>query len=74
MVCNTPQELLAEIKRYMYINNIQDKDLAVQMKKSPQSVSQFFKNGNPNLSTLFDICQALNLEVDFHLLPVDNKL
>lgn len=74
MICNTPQELLAEIKKYMYVNNIQDKDLAVRMGKSPQSVSQFFTNGNPKLSTVFQICKALNLEVDFHLLPVDNKL
>lgn len=64
MICNTPQELLAEIKKYMYVNGIQDKDLAVRMKKSPQSVSQFFTNGNPKMSTLFDICKALELQVD----------
>lgn len=73
MICNSPQELLAEIKKYMYVNNIQDKDLAIRMKKSPQSVSQFFTNGNPKLSTLFQMCQALNLEIDFQLLPVDNN-
>lgn len=73
MTCNNPQELLAEIKKYMYMNNIQDKDLAVNMNKSPQSVSQFFTNGNPKLSTLFEICKALNLEIDFHLLPIDDN-
>lgn len=68
MTCNNPQELLAEIKKYMYVNEIQDKDLAIRMKKSPQSVSQFFTNGNPKLSTLFEICNALNLKVDINLI------
>lgn len=73
MTYNNPQQLLSEIKRYMYINNIQDKDLAVRMGKSPQSISQYFTNGNPTLSTLFDICKALNLDVDFHLSPIDDN-
>lgn len=68
MICNSPQELLAEIRRYMYVNNIQDKELAVMMGKSPQSVSQFFSTGNPKLSTLFDMCKALNLDIDIHFI------
>ena len=71
MVCNNPQELLAEIKKYMFVNDIQDKDLAIRMKKSPQSISQIFSVGNPKLSTLFEICDALNLSIDFSLLMKD---
>lgn len=59
----SPKEILAEIKKYMDIEGIQAKDLAVRINKSPQSISQFFKNGNPNCSTLIEICNALGLQI-----------
>lgn len=68
MICNTPKELLAEIKRYMDLNDIQIKELAANMNTSSQSVSQYFNNGNPKLSSLFEICNALNVKIDFTLL------
>ena len=64
MVCNNTKELLAEIKKYMNINDIQFKDLAITMGKSHQSVSQIFQNGNPKSSTLFEICNALGIKMD----------
>ena len=64
MVCNNTKELLAEIKKYMNINDIQLKDLAITMGKSHQSVSQIFQNGNPKSSTLFEICNALGIKMD----------
>ena len=64
MICLTPKELLAEIKKYMDLHDIQIKDLAVNMKKSQQSISQIFQNGNPKCSTIFEICEALNINVD----------
>ena len=64
MVCNSTKELLAEIKKYMNINDIQLKDLAITMRKSHQSVSQIFQNGNPKSSTLFEICNALEIKMD----------
>lgn len=64
MICSTPKELLAEIKKYMDLHDIQIKDLAVNMKKSQQSVSQIFQNGNPKCSTIFEICKALNISID----------
>lgn len=67
MICNTPKELLAEIKRYMDLNDIQIKELASNMNTSSQSVSQYFNNGNPKLSSLFEICNALNVKIDFTL-------
>lgn len=65
MICTTPKELLAEIKKYMIINDIQEKDLAIRMNKSQQSISQIFSVSNPKLSTLFEICNALELKIDF---------
>lgn len=67
MICSTPKEILAEIKKYMDLHDIQIKDLAVNMKKSQQSVSQIFQNGNPRCSTLFDICEALNVNINIEL-------
>lgn len=68
MICYNTKELLAEIKKYMDLNEIQIKDLAINMNKSSQSVSQFFQNGNPKCSTLFEICDALNIHLDIKLI------
>ena len=73
MVCNTPKELLAEIKKYMDVNDIQVKELAVNMGKKQQSVSQYFNNGNPKLDNIFEICNALDASIDFSLIPKKDK-
>lgn len=65
MIFHSSKELLSEIKKHMDINDIQMKDLAVNMHKSPQSISQIFQICNPKLNTLFEICNALNLDIDF---------
>lgn len=68
MICNNTKELLAEIKKYMDLNDIRIKDLAANMDTSSQSISQYFKNGNPNCNTLFKICDALNIQLDINLI------
>ncbi len=68
MICNNTKELLAEIKKYMDLNNIQMKDLAINMQKKPQSISQIFNHGNPQCNTLFEICESLNLKLDINLI------
>jgi transcriptional regulator with XRE-family HTH domain len=67
MICNTSKELLAEIKKYMDINDISIKELSINMNKSQQSISQYFNNGNPKLESLFEICNALSVSIDFNL-------
>lgn len=69
MICNTTKELLAEIKKYMELHDIQMKDLAVNLGKSQQSTSQFFRNGNPKCDTIFEICNALNINLDINFKP-----
>ena len=73
MICNTPKELLAEIKKYMILNDIQTKELAARMGKQKQSVSQFFNNGNPKSSTIFEICKALNVDLDINLIDKNHN-
>lgn len=65
MICSTPKEMLVEIKRYMDLNDIPIKDLAVRMDTSPQNVSKKFKNENPTLKSIYEICNALNVKIDF---------
>ena len=70
MICKTTKELLAEIKKYMDLNDIKMKELAINMgKNDSQSVSQYFRNGNPRCNSLFEICNALNIELDVNILP-----
>ena len=70
MICKTTKELLAEIKKYMDLNDITSKKLAINMgKKDSQSVSQYFRNGNPRCNSLFEICNALNIELDINIIP-----
>lgn len=64
MLHQTSKEILAEIKKYMDIDKIQTKDLAVRIHKSPQCTSQYFNHGNPNCNTLVDICNALDLKIE----------
>ena len=67
MICHSSKELLNKIEKYMDINDIQMKSLAATMNKSQQSISQIFQNGNPKTSTVFEICKALNLNIDIKL-------
>ena len=38
-------------------------------KKDSQSVSKYFRNGNPRCNSLFEICNALNIELDINIIP-----
>jgi transcriptional regulator with XRE-family HTH domain len=66
MICTTSKEILVEIKKYMDLNDIPMKDLAARMNKSQQSVSQIFQIANPKISTLLEICNVLNLQIDIN--------
>ena len=73
MLHQTSKEILAEIKKYMDINDIQVKDLSVRIHKTQQSVSQYFNNGNPNCNTLVDICNALDLKIEINKSDTTSK-
>lgn len=68
MICNTPKELLAEIKKIMDIEDIPMKDLADRMETSQQNISKIFSQGNPKLETFYRICNALDLQLDINFL------
>ena len=73
MIYKNTKELLSEIKRIMDLNDIQQKDLCVLMNKSQQSISQIFKINNPKCNTLFEICNALNLQMDINFVKKEKE-
>ena len=64
MICCSAKEAMCEIQKNMALKGIQQKELAILTGKSQQSISQIFQVSNPKLSTLFVICEALNLSID----------
>ncbi|MCC2879473.1 helix-turn-helix transcriptional regulator [Enterocloster sp. OA13] len=71
MIYNTPKELLSEIKHIMDLRDIPMKDLASRLNVSQQTVSKIFGKSNPQLSTVLQICEALNIAMDIKF--VDNE-
>ncbi|MDR1772435.1 MAG: helix-turn-helix domain-containing protein [Hungatella sp.] len=67
----TPKELMAEIRRRMILKDVQMKELAALMDTTQQNMSNIFRNANPKYSTLLQICEALNLDIDINF--VDKK-
>lgn len=64
MVCNTPEEVMMEIEVFMTRHKIKKQELASLMNKQKQSVTQIFDHRNPKLDTLFQICDALGIEIE----------
>ena len=70
MIYRTTKELLKKKKKYMDLNDIKMKELAINMgKNDSQSASQYFRNGNPRCNSIFEICDALNVELDVNIFP-----
>ena len=67
----TPKELMAEIRRNMILKDIQMKELAVRMDTTQQNISNIFRNANPKYSTLLQICEVLNLDIEINF--IDKK-
>lgn len=64
----TPKELMAEIRRRMILKDVQMKELAALMDTTQQNMSNIFRNANPKYSTLLQICEALNLDIEINFL------
>lgn len=60
----TPKELMAEIRHRMILKDVQMKELAALMDTTQQNMSNIFRNANPKYSTLLQICEVLNMDMD----------
>lgn len=67
----TPKELMAEIRHKMILKDIQMKELAALMDTTQQNMSNIFRNANPKYSTLLQICEVLNMDMNIEF--VDKK-
>lgn len=63
MVCKDPLEVISFIRLEMLRRGIKISDLASKLELSNQSISQTLKISNPRLSTLYQICDALDLDI-----------
>lgn len=68
MIYNTPKELMLEIRHQMKLMDINISELAIKMGKKQQNVSQLFSVSNPKLSSLFEVCDALDLDIDVNFI------
>lgn len=65
MICKDPLEVISFIRLEMVRRGIKISDLASKLEVSNQSISQTLKISNPRLSTLYQICDALDLDISF---------
>ena len=68
MVCNSPKEMMLEIKRYMNLHDIPIKELALKMGTSQQNASKIFSDCNPKLETVFKILDSLDVNIDISII------
>ena len=63
MICKDPLEVISFIRLEMVRRGIKISDLASKLEVSNQNISQTLKISNPRLSTLYQICDALDLDI-----------
>lgn len=63
MVCKTPEELMKLIKLQMFLKDISVTGLGKKLNTSQPNVTKILKTGNPKLETLYQICDALDLDI-----------
>ena len=68
MIYNTPKELMLEIRHQMKLMDVNISEVAIKMGKKQQNVSQLFSVSNPKLSSLFEVCDALGLDIDINFI------
>ena len=63
MICKDPLEVISFTRLEMVRRGIKISDIASKLEVSNQSISQTLKISNPRLSTLYQICDALDLDI-----------
>ena len=66
-------ELLAEIKRYMYLNGYTNETIAQNRKVSKQNVHSFFNSNtkNPTINSVLETLNALDAELHIEIIKKD---
>lgn len=67
MTINSNKEIIGEIKKYMFINNISSNELAEKLNTSNQNINNMFRRSNPSLITFLSVVDALGATVDIEI-------
>ena len=67
MMINSNKEIIGEIKKYMFVNNITNNDLAKKLNTSNQNINNMFRRSNPSLVTLIQVIDALDASIEFEI-------
>jgi DNA-binding Xre family transcriptional regulator len=73
MPYTTPHELMLKIRTTMLEKDIKINDIATKLNVSNQNISKILKTENPRLSTLCQICNVLNLNIDISVYEEKEK-
>ena len=68
-IADSPKEILGEIKKYMYIHDISQDEIADRLHISKQAMSSKFKEANPSLKSLFEIMDAIDVQMEYRIIP-----
>ena len=73
ITAESPKEMCGEIKKYMYIHDINQDDLANKIGISKQALSAKFKDGNPSLKSFFELMDALEVQMEYRLVAKNER-
>ena len=65
--------MCGEIKKYMYIHDINQDNLANKIGTSKQALSAKFKEGNPSLKSFFELMDALEVQMEYRLVAKNER-
>lgn len=67
MKITTSKEFLGEIKKYQYLNDLSNEDIAQRRGVSRQTVSSFFIKQNPRLDNVLETIDAMDAELHIEI-------
>ena len=63
MKVTTSKEFLGEIKKYQFINDLSNEEIAQKRGVSRQTVSSFFYKQNPRIENILETIDAMDAEL-----------
>lgn len=72
MVVRDSKTILLKIKSFMVENEIKNKELAKKLNLSEAALSSRLKQDNISITSLVEICNALDCDLDIELIKKDD--
>lgn len=74
MVVRDSKTILLKIKSFMVENEIKNKELAKKLNLSEAALSSRLKQDNISITSLVEICNALDCDLDIELIKKDDTV